>query len=150
MTDDKTTAAGALAALKAQRAERAKAADDAADAQRVVDMTAVLELEDTFGASSLKVIHLPATAGLPTLIVVRRAEPAYLKRYRSQQSLTKKGNVDLGSINVAAENVADHSVIYPDAETYARVRETFGGVHAQAGLAAIKLAEGREDDEGKD
>ncbi len=144
-----TDSSGALAALKAQRAERAKAAHDAADAQRVVDMTAVLELEDRHGANAVKVIHLPETPGLPTLIVVRRAYPPEFKRYRATQTLTKKNQVDLGAVNSAAEMLADLVVIYPDAETYARVRETFGGVHAQAGLESAKLAEGKADDDEK-
>lgn len=148
MTD--RTTAQQVADLEAVRAERAKAAEDRANAQRVVDMTAVLDLEERHGASGVKVIRLPVAAGLPTLIVARRAQPAEHKRYRAQQALDKKGRVDMGAINTAAEMVADLVVVYPDAETYARVRETFPGVHAQAGLAAIKLAEGREDDEGKD
>lgn len=144
------TPAEQLAELKAQRAQRAKDADTAADPQRVIDMTAVLDLEARYGANGVKVIHLPVTAGLPTLVVVRRAEPAYLKRYRASQKFDKGGRVDLGTVNDAAEAVADHFVVYPDAETYARVRETFGGIHSQAGLASVKLAEGHEDDEGKD
>jgi hypothetical protein len=148
MTDK--TAAQIVADLEKVRAERAKAAEAAADAQRVVDLTAVLDLEEKHGASGVKVIRLPYSAGLPTLIVVRRAFPAEHKRYRAQQKMAKGGSVDMGAINAAAETVADLAVVYPDAETYLRVRETFGGIHAQAGLAAIKLAEGTEDEAGKD
>lgn len=143
------TPAELVAELERVRAERAKAADAAADAQRVTDLTAVLDLEEQHGASGVKVIRLPVSVGLPTLIVVRRASPGEAKRYRAQRMLDKKNRIDPGAINEAAEMVADNAVIYPDAETYLRVRETFGGVHAQAGLEAIKLAEGKADEDEK-
>ncbi len=143
------TPAQIVAELEAERVKRAKAVDERADAQRVTDLTAVMALEDTHGASGVKVIRLPYAAGLPTLIVVRRAQPVELKRYRDQQTLTKKNQVDLSAINRAAEMVADLAVVYPDKDTYALVRETFGGVHSQAGLEAIKLAEGKADEDEK-
>ncbi len=143
------TPAQIVAELEAERAQRSKEANAAADAQRVTDLTAVIELEAQHGASGVKVIRLPVVAGLPTLIVVKRAAPGLLKRYRDQQTLTKKNQVDLSAINRAAEDVASESVVYPDKDLYARVRETFGGVHSQAGLEAIRLAEGKADEDEK-
>jgi hypothetical protein len=148
MTDEKNPTA--REAAEAKRAMRKAELADKYDAQRATDLEAVIDLEEKHGDSRVKVLNVPFTPGLPTLIVVRCAQPVEIKRYRAQRMLDKKGNADLGAINTAAETLADLCVVYPDAETYARLREERPGIHAQAGMLAVKLAEGREDDEGKD
>jgi hypothetical protein len=148
MTDE--TKLSPRQAAEAKRAERKELAQVAYDAQRAIDLEAVIALEDEHGPSRVKVINVGHTVGLPTLVVVKCAKPSYLKRYRQSIKTTKGGAADMAAINDAAEALADQHIAYPDAETYAKLREERPGIHAQAGLEAIHLAEGVAADEGKD
>lgn len=142
-----------------ERVERTRARHKAAikaerDAQRVVDLTAIAEIEAALGDSNVTVIDIPYTRGLPTCVACRTPEETELKRYRhrvaSGAAKREDGKITDPLANVkAVEELADLVVVYPPAEAYAEVRRARPGVHAQLGSASVALAVGRREQEGK-
>jgi len=133
--------------MEARRAARKAAAQAARDAQRAIDLAAINDLEIEHGDSNVATLEIPHTDGLPTMLAVKCPPPAYVKRYRDECRARKDGTP--GDAIAAAEKLADAMLIYPDAETYARVLEARAGVRVQLGVLAIGLAAGRAESEGK-
>lgn len=132
---------------EAKRAERKAAANPARDAQRVVDLNAVNDLEIEHGDSNVGVINVPYSDGLPTCAAVRAPKPAELKRFRVR--VTPKHEKDRPDTAAASEELAATCVIYPDAETYARLCIARPGLAVQLGSKAVDLATGKAEAEGK-
>jgi len=139
----------ALQVAEDKRAARKAALQAKRDEQRVIDLAAIDDLETEHGDNAVKVINVPYRDGMPTCVVARCAKPSELKRYRDRVKPKKSDQGHPPDYVSAGEEVADLCVVYPPAETYARMRESYPGVHLQAGLAAVELAGGREADEGK-
>jgi hypothetical protein len=125
------------------RAERkAKLAEQAA-AQKAIDLEAIDALEVEHGDSNIAVVEVPYTPGLPVLAAAKVPPEAYLKRYRARLK------EDVKNAPEAAEEVADACCVYPDPEVRKALFAARGGLRVQLGGAAIKLATGREESEGK-
>jgi hypothetical protein len=75
-------------------------------------------------------------------------KPAEVKRYRSRIKPDSKGRP--GDAVAAAEELAAVCRVYPDDDTYAALCEARPGIHVQLGVAAIQLAAGQAEDQGKD
>lgn len=127
--------------IERRRAARREALVGERTAQRARDLAALDELEVEHGVEGLCRIELDRyVAGLPTFVVLRLPRAVEMKRYVSQAK-----NDPLEAANV----IASSCVVYPDADTYARVRETFAGVHVHGGVAVLQASQGRHAEEGK-
>lgn len=136
-----------------ERRKRRADAERLAHAERLaLDLDAIAALEDTHGASNVAVIRVPYTAELPAAVACRCPRPAELKRYRDR---TKPGQKDGRNREVepdhnkATEEIAAACLLYPDAETFAKLCVARGGLQVQLGKEAIKLALGVEESEAK-
>lgn len=129
------------------RAARKAEVRKAYEAQRVVDLGAITDLEIEHGDSNVGVINLPYTADLPTLAAVRCPRPAELKRFRTR--CIPKHEKDKPDSAAAAEELAAVCVIFPDAATYAKLCGARPGLAVQLGSKAVDLATGKAEAEGK-
>lgn len=124
------------------------------DAQRLIDLTAIEEIEVSLGDSNVTVIDIPYTEGLPTCIACRTPADPELKRYRHRvasgavKNEEGKATDPLAGVR-AAEELADLVRVYPPDAEYAQIRKARPGVHLQLGTAAVALAVGRREQEGK-
>lgn len=142
------TAAAKLKAAEEARAIKRERLAEAAAEQRLADLEALETCEAEHGDSRVARIDVPHTPGLPTMIAVRCATEAELKRFRFRCKPGKDG--EAADTAAAAEEIADNCLVYPkDASLYARLRAERPGIHAQAGAAAVSLAVGKQVDEGK-
>ena len=137
-----------LARVERLRAERKAAAQKAHDAQLAVDLEAIDLLEAEHGDSNVGVIRVGHTAGLPAAVACRCPKPVELKRFRAL--VTPKNDRDRPDNVAPAEQLGRVCLIYPDAETFAKLCDARPGLQAQLGKAAIELAVGAEEREGKD
>lgn len=137
-------------ARAARKAELAKARD----AQRLIDLGAIEEIEIALGDSNVFVIDIPYTPGLPTCIACRTPTDPELKRYRHRvtsgaaKNEEGKSSDPLAGVK-AAEELADVVRVYPPDADYAEIRKARPGVHLQLGTSAVSLAVGRKEQEGK-
>ncbi len=138
-----------LETIEARRVARKKALQEQADAQRVIDITALDEAEQAHGDTSVCRVDVPYTPGLPTCAIAKIPRPVALKRYRDTLKV-KDGSVDLSAANAASEQLVADCLVYPDAETFAKMCEARPNLRGQLGAAAAKLANGKAADEGKD
>lgn len=137
-----------LARIEAKRAARKAAIQEKCDAQKALDLEAVNDLEEAHGDSNIVVIDVPFTEGLPTLVAGRCPTKLELKRYRARVQPRKDGKpVDAVG---AAEEIASVCQVYPEKDTYALVLDARPGLHVQLGLAVLRLATGKAEEEGKD
>jgi hypothetical protein len=152
MSEEETTNTR-LAAIEARREARNKALDSQRDAQRAIDLEAVFELEEEYGASNIAVLEVPYTPGLPTLVAVRCASPTEVKRYRD--GVKEKANGKPGDRIVAAELVASVCIVYPDRkspegqEMLRQILEARPILLVQLGTAATNMGAGKAEAEGK-
>jgi len=77
------------------------------------------------------------------MVVVKMPEPAATKRYSDRLA----ANVPNAT---AAQEVGDLCVVYPDKETYAKMKSAVSTLHLRVSMAAIRISEGRAAEEGKD
>jgi hypothetical protein len=146
------TAEKRLAAIEAKRAARKAMASDAKLEQTVVDMEALDAAEVEHGDGRVARIDLDFyEAGLPTFVLARMPKPIEFKRYQDQcAAKNRSGGNDIVAASLKAGNtLADGCRIYPDDKTYALVLERSPGVHSHLAQAALKLAQGHADEEGK-
>jgi hypothetical protein len=136
-----------LEEIEARRAARKAGLQEPRDEQRAADLEAVDALEIEHGDSNVATLEVPFTPGLPTLLAARCPKPIELKRYRDTVKTKKDGTP--GDPIGAAIMVGGVCRVYPDAETFAKVLEARPGVDVQLGLAALKLASAKAEDEGK-
>jgi hypothetical protein len=153
-TDDLPPPTTELEAKERARDKRKAAVKQARDAQRLVDLTAIEEVEIELGDSNVTVIDIPYTAGLPTCVACRTPTDPELKRYRHRVASGAARN-DEGKTSdplagvKAAEELADLVRVYPADDKYAEIRKARPGVHLQLGTAAVGLAVGRREQEAK-
>ncbi len=136
-----------LSPLEQKKAERDKKAAEfkaAREAQELIDLTAIMDLETEHGHESMTVLDVPFTPGFPVKIAARLPLPQEIKRYRARV----RGK-DPDAI-AAAEEVADVALIYPDKTTFDAMCAARTGIKAPLGVAALKLASAKSESEGKD
>jgi hypothetical protein len=138
-----------LEQVKARRAARKAAVSVEEDAARAADLDAIDALEVEHGDSNVSVVHVPYVHGMPTCAAVRCPKPAEVKRYQSR--CKPKHEKDHPDTVAAAEELAAICRIFPaDKEAYAALCAARPGLVVQLGVAAIRLGQGKSDDEGKD
>jgi hypothetical protein len=132
--------------IEARRAARKAELETQRQAQLAKDLEALDELEVEHGDGQIVRVDLNFyTPDLPTMVLARVPRPAEFKRYQDQCSKKNEGAI------VAATNLLGEScVVYPDKETYARVREKHAGVHVVLATRAVNACAGRQAEEGKD
>jgi hypothetical protein len=146
------TAADRLKAIEEKRAARKALASDAKLDQTVLDMEALDAAEIEHGDGRVARIDLDFyESGLPTFVLARMPKPIEFKRYQDQcAAKNRSGGNDIVAASLKAGNtLADGCRIYPDDKTYALVLERSPGVHSHLAQAALKLAQGHADEEGK-
>lgn len=124
--------------------ERAKAET----AQYEKDLEARIRLEDDHGTvGSVKVRYVPGQA---TQAFVKTPSPAHYKRYKD---LLQRSGEDKKSATKKAEAIdqlAKDSWIYPESEEErAKMLEKVPGLLTSIFVVAVRLAEGKGEDEGK-
>jgi len=77
-------------------------------------------------------------AGLPTVVVVRTPEPSKFERFRQ---MVRKANGAAEAQGAAKDLLAASCIVYPDDDTYKRMREAWPSIHDNAGMEAIRLGE---------
>jgi hypothetical protein len=134
-----------LRELQAQRDRLADAAADNADARKVEDLPHVIDAETKFGKDRvkvIKVIHFTfSQPEIPMCVVVRTPREAEMKRYRDGCTASEDTPGDPAS---AAELLGEACLVYPDRETFAKLRGQFPGGAVRAGVEAAKLGMGVE------
>ena len=135
MTDD----ASKIDEIEARRAERKAETAKARNAQYVIDVAKIDELEVQHGDDRIAVLKMPSfVAGLPTVVVVRTPEPSKFERFRQ---MVRKANGAAEAQGAAKDLLAASCIVYPDDDTYKRMREAWPSIHDNAGMEAIRLGE---------
>lgn len=130
--------------IEARRAARKEGIAKARAEQYEKDLVEVDKLEAEHGDDRLGVLEMSSfVAGLPTVVVVKHPSEEYVKRYRTKVRRARKQNgvVDGEAIGAAADELGECSVLYPDKETYARMKPEWPGVHDSVNMEAIRLIE---------
>lgn len=141
----------ALKQVEARREARKAAQRKAADDQLALDLEAIDAIETQLGDGNVAVVRLPYAPGLPAAAAVRCPKPAELKRFRdrvSPQKDSRNREVQPDTAK-AAEELAAVCLVYPEREAYEQLCAARPGLAAQLGGAAVKLAVGAEEAEGK-
>lgn len=123
--------------LRARLDAQQAAQDSERDDQETTDLEALISARDEHGPASVCAVSVPFTAGLPTMAIARRPKPVEFKRFQDQ--MTKK---DAGTAQavLGAEQLAAITLVYPDAETFAKMADACPGVRVALGSAAAGLA----------
>jgi len=132
--------------IEREREARKAALLEARTAQRAIDLEALNALEIERGDENVAAINVDRFSfGLVTLVVVRPLTKHELKRFRDR---TKKEGSDASA---AAEEAAESTVLYPakDSDAWKALLDAVPGMAVRAGVAAVKLAAGVEQAEGK-
>lgn len=148
MSDEKV-AVSPLAAAEAKRAARKAALAEQEDAQRAIDLDAIMALEDTLGDSNVAVLEVGFTPGLPVMVAAKSPGSAVVKRYQDRVKPRRDGKpVDL---TAAVVEVGESCLAYPDKDhpDRARLLEERPAMLVAVGQAALQLATARAEDEGK-
>jgi hypothetical protein len=146
--------ANELEAKERAREKRKADMQAARDAQRLLDLNAIDEIEIALGDSNVMVIDVPYTPGLPTCVACRTPTDPELKRYRHMVTSGATRNDEgkaadpMAGIK-AAEQLADVVRVYPPDEQYAELRKARPGIHLQLGVSAVSLAVGSKEKTGK-
>jgi hypothetical protein len=131
--------------IEARRAARKEALAAQAKEQRAVDLEALDALEIEHGDSSVRVLDVAFTPGLPTFAVVRCPKGPESKRYKDRLREGDKPN----GIKAADELGASCLVYPPDGPVRAALLAARPMLLTTAGTSAIELASGKAEEEGK-
>lgn len=131
-----------------RREKRKQALADAELAQYAVDLEAIEALEIEHGR--VATIKVAFVEGLPTRAVIRTPSRMEYQRYRD--IIAKAGvNKNTKAITEAQDQLSKAIWIYPkDRETQEKMIESAPGLLPSIVIAAGRLADGRDEDEGKD
>jgi len=135
--------------IEARRAARKEGIAKARAEQYEKDLEQVDKLEMEHGDDRVAVLETSSfVAGLPTVVVVKTPGEEYFKRYRSKVRRARKqsGAVDTEGVGAAADELAECTVIYPEKETYARMKKEWPSIHDNVIREAIRLGEAKEKD----
>lgn len=128
-----------LEKVQQRRAARKAKVKEESDLQKALDLDAIDELEIAHGDGNVAVVEIPYESGLPCLLAARAPKPIEIKRYRETNRI-KDSQVDQKKATASAEALATQCLIYPDKDTYAKIREVRPAAAAALGLAALKLS----------
>ena len=130
--------------INARREARKAALAARAAEQETRDIEALDDFEAERGDTSVAAVRVAYTPGLTTMAIVRCPTRAEIKRF---QARTKGKDPD---VVAAATELAEACLLYPQGEAYAQLVEARPGLPVQLGTAAIRLATGQAEAEGKD
>ena len=133
-----------LEQMQDARAARREQLEKDTDAQFLEDLEFIDALEIEHGTSNVSVIRVPFDAhGVPVSVVVRTPKPAEVSRYRDRLKAEKADTAK------AAEEIGAVCRVYPDRDVFDKIADKRPGVKAQCGVAALALAVGTAESEGK-
>lgn len=133
-----------LEQMQAARAARREQLAKDTDTQFAEDLEFIDALEIEHGASNVAVIRVPFDEhGTPVAVVVRTPKPAEVSRYRDRLKVEKADTAK------AAEEIGAVCRVYPDKDVFEKIANKRPGVKAQCGVAALALAVGTAESEGK-
>ncbi len=132
-----------LQASERRRTERRAERQKLHDAQRVIDLDAVSQLEDEYGLEAIKLVDVPFLPGSVTLAAVRRPSKPEFKRYQD----TLKNNPK--DTSTPCELVGKVSCVYPPKDAHEALFDRLPALPVEMGMAALTLVSGRIADEGK-
>lgn len=135
--------------LEQRREERREALRQKRDEQLVKDLEAAEKLEEEHGfVAGVSVTRF--VEGHAARAFVKAPEPAQYKRYRDNVGKgVQKENAK--HVREAQDELANACWVYPlTPEERNAMAEEHAGIRTQIALAAIRLAEGRQVEEGKD
>ncbi|OFX05627.1 MAG: hypothetical protein A3E78_14485 [Alphaproteobacteria bacterium RIFCSPHIGHO2_12_FULL_63_12] len=139
-----------VAELEAKRAALQAAKAEAEEAQYEKDLEARIALEEEHGTiAAVKVSRF--VPGQPTHAYLRTPNANEYKRFKAQIFAAQAGKKGGVTPSVATEMLAESCWLYP-AEKEARdaMLEVFPGLLSPISAAAVALAQGTEEAEGKD
>jgi hypothetical protein len=142
--------------VKERRAARKAELRARQEKQEEVELEALDAAEIEHGDNRVAHVVVPYVDGLPTTVIVRAPDKDDVSRYRTRcskaQRIGRGGEPvsDVEEIRKATEQVARRALVYPDAETFATMCETWQGLAGSVGAAAIKLHGAVERDEGNE
>lgn len=137
--------------IQKRRAERKAGLEADRQAQLAKDLEAIDACEVAHGDTNVAAIEFHFVPGLPCMAAVRTPDPDEIARYRTKMKpkVDRKGNIIPADANEAAAQLGRSCLIYPDAETFARVLEARPGIEVPLGQAAAGLASASEEEQGK-
>jgi len=140
-------AADRIAEIEARRAARKAMNEVAYQEQRAVDLERLDALEVEHGDSNVACVDIDYQGGSPTMAIVVAPNKTYVKRYQDRVRPKRDGRA--GDPQAAAEELATVCVCYPDKDVFEFMVDARPGLRVQCGLAALRLAVGREQELGK-
>jgi len=135
--------------IEVRRAARKEGIAKARAEQYEKDLLEVDKLEVEYGDDRVGVLETSSfVAGLPTVVVVKTPAEEYFKRYRQKVRRARKqnGNLDTEAMGAAADELAECCVVYPDKDTYARMKKEWPSFHDNVTKEAVRLGEAKEKD----
>lgn len=134
------TTAGRIAEIEARRSARRDATAKARAEQYEKDLEALDALEAEHGEDRISALKMPSFVhGLPTIVVVRTPSPSVFGRFRS---MVRKAKGDAEALGTAKDLLASSCLLYPaDAETYAKMKDSWPSTHDVVGVEVIRLGE---------
>ena len=125
--------------IEARRAARKDETARARLEQYAKDVIEIDRLEGEHGNDRVAILKMPSyVSGLPTLVVVSTPTQLMFERFRQ---MVRKAGGNTESMGKAKDMLAATCVAFPDADTYARMRESWPSIHDNVGLEAIRLGE---------
>lgn len=142
------TALSRIEQLEARRAERKDTLSRARDDQYLMDLEAREQLEDEHGAiAAVEVSRF--VRGQPTFALVKTPTGAQYKRYKDQIFKAAQAK-NTAMSREAQELLANSCWVYPlTPEQRGSMIDTFPGLLTPLSMAAMSLAEGKQEEEGK-
>jgi len=133
--------------IEARRAARKAELQEKRDAQYVIDLQRLDELEIEHGDSNIGRVDMTHyDPGLPTMVLCRTPTEMEMKRYtdRLKERKGKKGDA-----SEAARELAVTCRVYPEADAFKEMEGARPGIRVQLGVQAAELAVGRSVDDAK-
>lgn len=154
-TEPELTLDEQLAEIQKRRAGMQASEDVLKKKQRILDLTAIADLEEEYGTNRVIAFELDgwkSGEGAATMIAVRlpRGKDMLVKRYEQTVSKTKDGD---GKHLDAAHQLAVACVVYPDPKDAKAAFEVTvdlaAAVLSNIGISIVKIVQARLDDEKK-
>lgn len=138
-----------LAEVQARRAALAASRDKSGLAQQVADELKLLELDEAFPDGFACVRLNAPIAGMPGFVAARDCGKALFKRYQDGVKVRVSGKAAEVDTGDGAAVLARACLIYPDAETFAKMCELRAGLDSGLGQEVVQRAQTRKADEAK-
>lgn len=113
--------------------------------RRLLDVKAIADIEEKYGPQNIEVREVAfIDADTPILLAVRTPRSVEMKLYRDTVNAEENGGT-----TIAAQQLGEQCLVYPDNTTYQRMKEERNGITVQLGLAALALSSAGEERRGK-